>query len=75
MTTPHIIFMVVVFPAPFGPRKPNIWPRGIDRLRSTTALTGAEPRRRKVFDKDSSSIAFIGSEDILGRGRGLEDFS
>src|SRR5215469_7204509 len=32
------IFIVVVFPAPFGPMKPNTSPRPILRLRSLTAV-------------------------------------
>jgi hypothetical protein len=36
---PVIIFMVVVFPAPFGPRKPQILPGVTVKLISFTAVT------------------------------------
>ena len=35
-SSPSISFMVVVFPEPFGPRKPNISPDGISRLISVS---------------------------------------
>ncbi len=34
---PHIMLIVVVFPAPLGPRNPNISPRNIFKERSLTA--------------------------------------
>ena len=34
---PIIMRMELVFPAPFGPSRPNIWPASIDRLKSRTA--------------------------------------
>ena len=37
---PRMIRMVVVLPAPFGPRKPVTWPGRTVKLRSSTAVTG-----------------------------------
>ena len=37
MVMPIIMRMELVFPAPFGPSNPNIWPASIERLRSRTA--------------------------------------
>ena len=38
-----MIFIVVVLPAPFGPRKPVTWPGRTVKLRLSTAVT--EPNR------------------------------
>src|SRR5688572_18617186 len=48
------IRMVVVFPAPFGPRRPKITPRGTWKERESTA--GNLP---KTFETFSSSIAGV----------------
>ena len=37
---PRMIRIVVVFPAPFGPRKPVTWPGRTVKLRPSTAVTG-----------------------------------
>jgi hypothetical protein len=37
VTTPHIIEMAVVLPAPFGPRRPKIWPGSTARSSASTA--------------------------------------
>jgi hypothetical protein len=37
-----MIFMVVVLPAPFGPRKPVTWPGRTVKVRSSTAVTGPD---------------------------------
>ena len=41
LTIPVIIFIVVDFPAPFGPRKPSISPSFTEKL--TPSTTAAEP--------------------------------
>jgi len=38
-----MIFIVVVLPAPFGPRKPVTWPGRTVKLRLSSAVT--EPKR------------------------------
>jgi len=38
-SSPHIILMVVVLPAPFGPSRPTISPAATDRSRPRTAST------------------------------------
>ena len=38
--TPVIIRMVVVLPAPLGPRKPTISPRATSKLTRSMAMTG-----------------------------------
>jgi hypothetical protein len=49
--------MVVVLPAPFGPRKPNTSPRGTERSRST--MPGVSPwyrvRASQRMASDSAS--------------------
>ena len=41
---PHNIRIVVVFPEPFGPRRPKTSPRSMRRVRSLTAVSA--PNRR-----------------------------
>src|ERR1700687_2560973 len=62
-----IMRRVVVLPAPFGPRSPNIEPFGICRERPSTALN-----RPKAFETSTSSIAFsMGLADYYGFFRAL----
>lgn len=48
---PESTFIVVVLPAPFGPRKPTISPLPIWKLISSTALTVRKRRRNKLFSE------------------------
>ena len=49
--------MVVVFPAPLGPRKPNTWPVSMVRSRSTTRPGRAVGLRQAVgLDCSSPSL-------------------
>jgi hypothetical protein len=44
--TPTMARIAVVLPAPFGPRKPNTWPGGTVKLRSSSATTSPYVRRK-----------------------------
>src|SRR3984893_13080983 len=61
-----IMRRVVVLPAPFGPRSPNIEPFGTCRERPSTALN-----RPKAFVTPASSIAFSMACGIITEFRGL----
>ena len=67
-----IMRIVVVLPAPLGPSRPNITPRGTRKERPSTALN-----RPKTFDTFSSSMAgFIGSGFFTdGSSRGFPGYS
>ena len=62
-SSPVIIFMVVVFPQPFEPRKPKISPRPMRKLTWSTATKS--PNRRV---SPSASIAGVLSS-LSARGR------
>src|SRR4029453_9165249 len=49
--SPHSILIVVVLPAPFGPRKPNICPRVTVSDRLTTASMSPNRRVRRSVSR------------------------
>src|SRR5258708_18175124 len=55
VVNPAIMRMVVVFPAPLGPRKPTISPLSTENVRSWTMVL--EPKR---LETDSRVIAAVG---------------
>src|SRR5688572_22109527 len=61
-TRPSSILMEVVFPAPFGPRKPNTSPCATCRVRASTAAWSPN-----TFLSPSVSIAAIGIHNLLKR--------
>jgi len=64
-----IIFIVVVFPAPFGPRRPKISPESTEKSMTSTALMSGG----YAFTRFSTTTAFAGgplSSWIIGT-RGL----
>lgn len=48
VTRPRIMRMVVVLPAPLGPRKPVMTPGSTEKLRLSTAVTGPNRLVRPV---------------------------
>src|SRR6266699_612532 len=60
-----MIRMTVVFPAPFGPRKPKNSPSPTEKLTSLTALISSWPRPPYTFTKWRTSITeFFGERGI-----------
>src|SRR6266511_5533323 len=59
-TNPRSTFMVVVLPAPLGPKKPNTSPGKISRLRWLTATCTFSPTSRLRYSTTKSSIFKMG---------------
>src|SRR6266568_1368016 len=55
-TKPSRTFMVVVLPAPFGPRKPKTSPAETFRFRDWTATVGCWPKERLGYSTRKFSI-------------------
>src|SRR5215468_8734377 len=53
-TSPAVILIVVVLPAPFGPSRPSTCPGGTDSVMLFTAVNGCPPRRYRLVSADSS---------------------
>src|SRR5512142_521866 len=66
---PVSILIVVVLPAPFGPRKPKISPRFTSKLTAFTASTFTDLKKpvKKVFERSFTSMS--ASPIALLRGR------
>src|SRR5581483_9021839 len=58
---PSSTFIVVVLPAPFGPRKPNTSPGFTDRLRPSTARLAGEREPAARYSTQRFSMRRIGS--------------
>ena len=58
-TKPSRQRIVVVFPDPLGPRKPNTPPSGTDKSRPCTATWGARRQRRYSLHRPSISITAV----------------
>lgn len=56
------IFNVVVFPAPFGPKKPKISPRATDSESPFSATSGGRPGHPDAYDLVRSSITMSFTE-------------
>src|SRR5436190_5789461 len=72
LTKPSSTFIVVVLPAPLGPRKPNTSPARTLRLRSLTAILLPEPffwarysTRKSLVSRIVSSIAVSDKSAVL----------
>src|SRR5689334_15059766 len=62
---PSSTFIVVVLPAPFGPRNPNTSPWFTDRFRLLTARFTGEPEPRLRYSTQRFSILKIGCAWVL----------
>src|SRR5215470_17033634 len=68
-TSPVSILIVVVFPAPFGPRKPNTSPRRTLNVTASTAVKAAYCRVRP----ETSTAAVVLSGNMVAGGEIDED--
>ena len=65
---PKIVRIVVVFPAPLGPRKPVTCPGRTTKLRSSTAVTGPKRLVRRATSIEPTPTGLLGGagRTILG---------
>ncbi len=58
--------MVVVLPAPFGPRKPKTWPGGTLKVRPSSATTGPNLRLSPISSRDTlrPSVSVLAAADV-----------
>lgn len=69
--SPARMLSVVVFPAPFTPRKPNTSPRGTPKDRSRTATFRAEPKpnsRRRCLSTTASVSVSVSVPGFVSAG-------